>query len=124
MKEITCPTEILDLLKLIDFKFKTFKGEVSRLSTEWGGWSRDMNLKIREKVDSKHEYKDYYGYLFIYWVNRSQLLEFSLPKYKLFKQGKRRKLAKEGEKVKEIILYGEPNPTPFDDFMSLVKGMP
>lgn len=69
-----------DYLKLIDDKFEESKEKgLSRLSIEWGKWSREMNLEIRGMLasgdydDTDEEIK--LKYLFIYWTNRSRLLE-------------------------------------------------
>uniref|UniRef100_A0A6M3LNS3 Terminase n=1 Tax=viral metagenome TaxID=1070528 RepID=A0A6M3LNS3_9ZZZZ len=94
------PPDVLDYLALIDDKYDEAKKErLSRFSTEWGTWSREMNLATKGKDGLA------YKYLFVYWVTMSQLLE--LHHISRFKAGKKRRLAKEANKYKEIILDGD-----------------
>lgn len=60
--------EIKEYFNLIDRKFEEAKEKkISRFNVEWGKWSRQMNLEIKGKLD--------YTSVFIYWMNRSNLLE-------------------------------------------------
>jgi hypothetical protein len=100
-----CPAEIIKLVEIIDEKYREYKGEVSRFSIEWGTWSRKMNLDVRKKIETNHEYKTFYQYIYIYWVNRSQLIELNFGPWAI-SHGKKKKIAREGAKIKKYILSG------------------
>lgn len=99
--------EIKDCLDLIDTKYRLAKEKkFSRFSIEWGKWSRKMNLEIRRKLESGgHPQEVLYRYIFIYWVNRSQLLELHF-KFK-HKGSLKKQRAREGKRLKQIILSGD-----------------
>ena len=98
--------EIIDFVGLIDANFEEYKAQrLSRMSVAWGKWSRRMNLVIRSRIEQQHPQATLYKYLFMYWINRSQLLE---EHYKSkWRQGKKRRLAKEGRNLRRIILSGD-----------------
>jgi len=100
-----CPDEIIELIEFIDNKYREYKGKVSRYSVEWGKWSREMNLDVRKKIETNHEYKIFYQYIYIYSVNRSQLIELNFAP-QILRQGKKKKIAKEGAKIKKYLLSG------------------
>ena len=68
----------LQLLNVIDEKYEwAAKQRLGRLSDEWGIWSRQMNLIVKEKqsLAETSEEKAVFGLLFSYWVTVSALLE-------------------------------------------------
>ena len=90
---------------LIDQKYlEAKKKRISRFSVEWGKWSREMNLKLNELIKSKKELA--LKYVFIYWINHSQLLEL-YHKSKIGKLGLKKRLEKEGRQIKKNILSGQ-----------------
>jgi hypothetical protein len=66
-----------EFINEIDTEFlKAKKQGLSRLNIKWGKWSRKLNLRIREKIESDDPKASLlFKYVFMYWVNRSQLLE-------------------------------------------------
>ena len=99
--------EIRDLIDLIDKKYQEAKkAGFSRFSVEWGKWSREMNVELRRKMLRKKE-GILFKYVFIYWTLKSRLLEifFKSPS-KMLKRGCKRRLQKEIDDIKEIILSG------------------
>ncbi len=98
--------EIIDFLGLIDHEYAECRSQnVSRMSVRWGKWSRQMNLVIKERIQNKHPDANLYKYLFMYWVNRSQLLE---EYYKSkWRQSKKRRLQREGQNLRKVILSGD-----------------
>jgi len=109
--------ELKDYIDLIDEKYQEAKQQkLSRLSVEWGTWSREMNLKTKN-------YKNLgFKYLFIYWVMKSQLLELHFKTR--FKQSKKKQLAREAKNYRKIILSGNADIID-DDFLKrkLLKGI-
>ena len=109
--------EVKDYVTLIDTKYRQAKEkELSRMSVEWGKWSRKMNLEVREK--SKEEYGPQYvlfRYIFMYWVNRSELLE--LHYQHKYKKGLKKQTARRGKHIKQIILSGDAPDAISDDDM-------
>ena len=117
--KIEVTQEIKDYVDLIDTKYRSAKEKkLSRMSIEWGKWSRKMNLQIRQKLkEGGHPQDVLYRYIFIYWVNRSQLLELHF-KHK-YKQGLKKQTAREGKHIKQIILSGDaPDAISDDDMVS------
>lgn len=94
-----------DYIQEIDDHFYSAKRKkLSRLSDEWGVWSRGMNLRLRkiiEEEDSEVGYK----YVFIYWVNRSQLLE-AYFKGKLKNMKKIASLKREAKELLKAVKSG------------------
>ncbi len=95
-------------VELIDNKYYEAKrARISRFSVEWGKWSRDTNLDIRKRIESKKDPEDVLiKQVIIYWTIRSQLLEL-FHKSKVGSLGKKRKLGKEAGFIKKIILTGD-----------------
>lgn len=105
--ETASPKQLVDL---IDQKFSEGKQKrLSRFSTEWGIWSRQMNLYIRKKIEESEGAPSsiLYKYAMMYWVLRSQILELYF-KSKITGLGKKNKLKKEAGLIKKTIL----NPPP------------
>jgi hypothetical protein len=92
------------LIDLIDRKFNEAKQKnISRFSVEWGLWSRQMNLFIREKIDGNHPKHVLFKYVIMYWTIKSQMLElYHLSRIR--KLGKKNKLKKEANAIKELVL--------------------
>lgn len=102
MPKVEVTKEIQDLIALIDSKYIDAKADgLSRMSVEWGRWSREMNVELRKKDDILSKY------VFIYWTLKSRLLEvfFKSPS-KVLKVGLKKRLQKEAKDIKEIILSG------------------
>lgn len=90
--------KIKEYIELIDRKyFEAKKNRISRFSVEWGKWSRAMNLELRT-LSLRH--------VFLYWINRSQLLDLYY-KSKIGNLGKKKRLEKEGSWLQKKILSGK-----------------
>lgn len=101
-------TEASEYIELIDQKYLEAKmTKISRFSVEWGKWSREMNLGINELTKSKTPQVSILKYVFVYWINRSKLLEL-YHKSKMGKLGLKKRLEKEGQELKKGILSGSP----------------
>jgi len=120
--------KVSDIIKkylgLIDQKyFEAKKARISRFSVEWGIWSREMNLETQKLITSKHPKSLELKYVFIYWVNRSQLLELHY-KSKILKSGLKKKLEKECADLKKNILTGGLSDITKEDMQQrVVKGV-
>jgi hypothetical protein len=92
------------LIDLVDRKFNEAKKKnISRFSVEWGAWSRQMNLFIREKIDGNHPKHVLFRYVMFYWTIKSQLLElYHLSR--IGKLGKKNQLKKDSVTVKQFVL--------------------
>lgn len=78
----------------------------SRFSVEWGKWSAHMNRQSRE-LQSKAENKTevlILTLLYIYWIEKSSLLELKIKK-KFFKQSKKNEKANTIKATKDQILW-------------------
>ena len=99
--------EVLKYVALIDDKYLEAKKQgLGRFSEFWGKWSREMNLETRQLVEDKHPETALLNYVFVYWVNRSQLLDLH-ARHRMFKGSIKKRLAREGKKIKALILSGE-----------------
>lgn len=99
--------EASEYIELIDQKYLEAKMiRISRFSVEWGKWSREMNLGINELTKSKTPQVSILKYVFVYWINRSKLLEL-YHKSKMGKLGLKKRLEKEGQDLKKSILSGK-----------------
>ena len=95
-----------DFIDLIDEKFGEYAGKINRINVQWGLWSREMNLVIREKTESGEGDKVMYGMVFSYWLIVSQLLDLvyeskGLKKFLLEKKIKNK--ANEAASVKRAV---------------------
>jgi len=81
---------------------------LSRFSDEWDTFSRDINRKRLEIIKNLKDEKiiSLFNQCLSYWFNRSELLELN-SKSKILGQGKKNKLIKEGNKIREDILKGK-----------------
>lgn len=96
-----------DLIDLIDEKFEAYVGMIDRTDVKWGMWSREMNLVIREKMESVEGDKVIYGLVLGYWVIVSQLLDL-IYNYELVGWLKRFQLEKKiKDKTQEAISVRE-----------------
>lgn len=107
----------VDLIKIIDKNYyEAKKQKISRMTNEWYGWSRAMNIATRERINSNSVDVIRLKYVFSYWQTISQLLDLHF-------QGKLRNLAKikrkskEASDLKELILSGELNDLSMDDLV-------
>lgn len=92
------------LIDEIDEKYREFKqAKMSRFSVEWGKWSRAFNLILKEVMEDHPEYR----HVFIYWNLRSQLLELHYRTPSFMKRGKKRRLSKECQRLRELIVSGD-----------------
>lgn len=96
-----------EFLAYIDEHFNDAKKKgISRMSVEWGKWSREMNLVIRKRLESKSDPEEMFlKYVFVYWTAISQRLELNF-KGRILNGGKIKKSAKEAEQIKKIIMKG------------------
>lgn len=81
---------------------------LSRFSNEWDTFSRKINgerLEVIKNLDNEKT-ESLLNQCLSYWFNCSELLELHFH-YKLFRQNKRKKLTKEGKKIREDILKGK-----------------
>lgn len=100
-------TEAKKYIELIDQKYlEAKKNHISRFSVEWGKWSREMNLKVHELTKAEVPESLLLKHVFIYWINRSQLLEL-YHIGKISNLGKKKRLEKEGALLKKDILSGK-----------------
>ncbi len=97
-----------ELLDYIDDQYRFAKrGRFSRFSIIWGTWSREMNLDLRKRIESKKDPEELaLKYVIIYWTIRSQMLELHY-KSRFFGKTKIKRLAKEAKDIKELILTGD-----------------
>ena len=103
-----------EFLEEIDIKYSNCKKrKISRLSDEWDKWSREFNLRLRNVIQDNNN-PVAYKYVFIYWANRSQLLEMFHKKLSILKQKEIRKLGKEGKVIKRAIV-GQLDPLKLSD---------
>lgn len=97
-----------EYIELIDRKYlEAKKKKLSRMSVEWGKWSREMNLELRQRIESRSDPEELrLKHVVVYWTLRSQLLElhYSKPNFGLVKK---KKLSKECRQMKETILNSE-----------------
>lgn len=78
---------------------------LSRLDILWSKWSREMNVEIRRRIDSKEDPEELrLKYVYLYWLNRSQLLEvhFMHPN-KWSKNGTKKRLARTGKHIRKMV---------------------
>ena len=100
-------TEAKEYIELINRKyFEAKKIRISRFSIEWGKWSREMNLELRESIKAEEPQSLVLKHIFIYWINKSKLLEL-YHKSKIGNLGKKKRLEKEGAQLKKDILSGK-----------------
>ena len=93
-----------EFLEEIDLKYSNCKKrKISRLSDEWDKWSREFNLRLRNVIQDNNN-PVAYKYVFIYWANRSQLLEIFYKKLRIVKGKKIKALANEGANIKKAIM--------------------
>jgi len=106
-----------ELISVIDKKYLECKREkISRFNPEWGLWSREMNLILKDRINTHKEIE--HGYLilvFNYWVIRSNLLQ-------CYYEGKLRNMftinryRKDAVMIKEMIVKGKEPPVFSDSF--------
>lgn len=100
---MSIPKEVQHYLDIIDEQYiKARKEKMSRFDIRWGRWSTGMNKELRKKIEAKNKLSGYFGYVFVYWVNRSQLLELHFQSKgisKYFNTAKKKQLAREGKQI-------------------------
>lgn len=98
-----------DYINSVDEMYLECKAKkLSRFSDDWDTFSRKINKERLEIVKSSNSEKDVqlFNQCLSYWFNRSELLELH-TKNKLLSHSKRKKLAKEGKKIRKDILDGK-----------------
>ncbi len=97
-----------EFIDYIDSKFlDAKKRKLSRMSIEWGKWSREMNCILRDRINAKEDPEELkLKYVITYWAIKSQILEFCHKKKNL-NSGKIKRSAKEAAKIKKMILTGK-----------------
>ena len=98
--------DIVDYLDMVDENYKQAKGSISRFDPEWGIWSREMNLEIREKLEnanSPHPQPLLLKMVMLYWMKRSKLLELNY-RGKMFGKVKKKRLLSEIKEIRDDIL--------------------
>ena len=97
--------DIVQYLDGIDAKFLEAKrGRWTRFGPSWGEWSRNMNLEIREKLESgDHPQPLLLKMILPYWLMRSQLLELH-HKSRLYGSAKKQRLLVQIREMREDIL--------------------
>lgn len=95
--------QVKTILENIDDKFFTTKkkGE-SRYSINWGRWSRIINIEMKPLMEGDSELAQQFRYVYMYWINRSQLLELYF-KSKYGKSTQKHKRNKEAKLILQII---------------------
>ena len=103
------PEVILDFLNEIEENYLRAKeNRASRMDITWGKWSRGLNLRMRGlQNDVGEPTKTLLLWLFMYWINRSQLLEIFFQ-HRLTHHKHKRKLQAEGDNIKTVIMSGDP----------------
>lgn len=93
------------VLDNIDAQYKLCrKAKISRLSRKWGDWSGNVNLEIRKQIEAGHPLKAHLQHVFMYWVNRSELLEMCYRHPAKTKKTKaKRKLSKAGKTLRQVM---------------------
>lgn len=105
-ERIECMTTAKEFVELIDEKYQWAKmNKFSRMSVEWGKWSREMNLRLRKMIEDGVPDAIRLKYVMNYWTMKSQLLELHQKKYS--SGVKKKKLAKELKEYKKMILHDE-----------------
>jgi hypothetical protein len=95
------------IIELDNHFFKCKREKESRYGVLWGKWSREMNVKTRKLIEGGDKHSVHWKYLFVYWVNRSQLLELYYT-HPFGKNTKKRKLIKEGNEWLKILAEDDP----------------
>ena len=105
--EITCKMHdsVSEVIKNIDKNYKLCKNKkLSRFSNDWDTWSTKVNKELRKQIEAGHPLKAHLQYIFMYWVNRSQLLELHHRNPKPRKNRIRKiKLSREGVLIRSIL---------------------
>lgn len=95
------PSEFVDL---IDEKFlEHSKVRNSRYSLEWGMWSKQMNVVLRSRIDTKTDEWDTKLKLVVnYWFLVSEIVQF-IHRSRYLKVGQRKKRQKDRAFMRRII---------------------
>jgi hypothetical protein len=91
-------TPIKDYVEKIDTYFEMLKGKKPRIDLDWGLWSREMNLEIRDRINNRDPQTRQLSMVFNYWLTVSQLLDLEF-RYRKGVFGKN-KLKKKRQEVK------------------------
>jgi len=113
-----------DLIKIIDScYYKAKKGRYSRFAVEWGHWSRQMNIALHERINSKEDAEHNYLHLvFNYWVVKSGMLDCHYEGA-LRNMFKLKRLGIEAKQIKSIIENGEDAPLVEESFFDYVNSI-
>lgn len=102
-------TNVQNYIELIDSKYlEAKKKRISRYDPKWGLWSRNMNLEIRQKINTIKNKADIAMLKSIlpYWLVTSELLELH-HKSRILGSSKKEKLSKQRHDIKDDIIGGE-----------------
>lgn len=96
-----------DFIEFIDRQYVEAKAwKLSRLDVGWGKWSREMNLVLRDRINSKEDPEELrLKHVIVYWTLKSQILEFYHKKGFLH-AGKIKKRKKEAAQARDAVLTG------------------
>jgi len=98
------------------------KKKVSRLSVDWGTWSRKMNLVLKRKTEIPNhddEMPTRYKYVFAYWLLKSELLELHY-RHKLTRLRKKKSTVEKCKEVRDIII-NDTLPTKIQSMKTMMK---
>lgn len=118
------PKQFIDY---IDEKYQIYKKKkVSRVSLDWGLWSRDMNVVLRKRCEApsvtakdSELTRTRLKYVFAYWINRSQLIELHYRSKYLGGRAKKM-LTKQGKDIR-YFATDDPMPKRLASFLQLAK---
>lgn len=102
-------TNVQNYIELIDSKYlEAKKKRISRYDSKWGLWSRNMNLEIRQKINTIKNKADIAMLKSIlpYWLVTSELLELH-HKSRILGSSKKKKLSKQRHDIKDDIIGGK-----------------
>jgi len=99
--------DVMNYIMLIDEKYIEAKmNRRSRFGLDWGKWSRNMNLEVREKIESgNHPERALLKCILPYWLTTSELLEAHY-KSRIFGDAKKKRLSKQRKDIKNDIMGG------------------
>lgn len=97
--------KVIDLIEMIDEKYiDAKKRKLSRFDTQWGAWSREMNVDIRTRIKHCGDSEALrLKYVMLYWTLKSQLLELYY-KSRFTRRVLKNKLSREADVVKKNIV--------------------
>ena len=98
----------IEYVDLIDeHLLDAIKNKYNRIDMRWGKYSSEMNREIRSMIENNDPESLKLKYVFVYWINISQLVDLWF-KYgnKLYGKNKIKKKMREAREIKNVILHG------------------